>query len=218
MNLRTVRCFESVSVAARASTSFVARHVAWFAVMSVFAIALLLGSRAGDFLANESNNLRQADLLVVLGGGWEARTTMGGALMRDGWAQRVLLTGMPKAHDRNGEPSNDPRYSYLRSLGVSSETILLDSSAKSTWEEAHVIRDLVKKNGWSSVLIVSDPPHFRRLGWVCERVLGVSNIDYRLIASRPRWWNPSLWWENKISASFVLKEFIKLFYYRVKYV
>lgn len=218
MNLRTVRCFESVSVVTRASTSFVARYVAWFAMMSVFAIALLLGSRAGDFLANESNNPRQADLVVILGGGWETRVVTGGSLMRDGWAEHVLLTGVQKAHDRNGEPSNDPRYSYLRSLGVSSETILLDSSAESTWEEAHVIRDLVKKNGWSSVLIVSDPPHFRRLGWVCERVLGVSNIDYRLIASRPRWWNPSLWWENKISASFVLKEFIKLFYYRVKYV
>lgn len=194
------------------------KGIGWLGLLLLLSLGLALGSKAGDFLALEPNAPRHgADLLVVLGGGWEARTAAGGALMLDGWAPRVLLTGIPKTRNRDGEPPDNPRYSDLRALGISKEKILLDSFARNTWAEAHLIRDLLEKNGWRSVLIVSDPPHFRRLQWVCRRVFDGSNIDYRLIASRPNWWNSKLWWKNKTSASFVIKEFIKLLYYYVRY-
>lgn len=199
-------------------TVFVARRLGRLALIPMFLIGSMFAARAGNFLALEPNSPRYVDLIVILGGGWEARTAAGGALMRDGWARQVLLTGMPPMPRKDEERLRHPRYRYLRSLGVSREAILLDSSADSTWADVLVIRNVLEQNDWRSVLIVSDPPHLRRLRWVCERILSASNIDYRLIASRPYWWNEDRWWENKISASFVLKEFMKLFYYRVKYV
>lgn len=208
----------SMGVVSRSREVVGFKCIGWLGLLLLLTLGLALGSKAGDFLALEPNAPRHgADLLVVLGGGWNARTAAGGALMLDGWAPRVLLTGIPKTRNNNGEPLDHPRYSDLLALGVSKEQILLDGSARNTWAEAHLIRDVLDENGWRSVLIVSDPPHFRRLQWVCRRVFGGSNIDYQLIASRPNWWNPDLWWKNKTSASFVFKEFVKLLYYYVKY-
>src|SRR5690606_1123702 len=105
------------------------KGIGWLSLLLLLSLGLMLGSKAGDFLALKPDAPRHgADLLVVLGGGWKARTAAGGALMLDGWAPRVLLTGIPKTRNREGEPLDNPRYSDLRGLGISKEKILVDSS------------------------------------------------------------------------------------------
>ena len=66
-------------------------------------------------------------------------------------------------------------------------------------------------------MVVSDPPHMRRLQWVWSRVFKGSGIEVLLVAGTPVWWDAGRWWANEPSAKFVVNEYIKIAYYLVKY-
>ena len=74
----------------------------------------------------------------------------------------------------------------------------------------------MQKQKWQSVIIVSDPPHMRRLAWTWARVFKDSGLHYVLVASEPEWWSPGGWWKYEQSGAFVIMEYIKLAYYVVK--
>jgi hypothetical protein len=66
-------------------------------------------------------------------------------------------------------------------------------------------------------MVVSDPPHMRRLQWVWARVFKGSGIQVALIEGKPGWWNAERWWSNEASAKFVVSEYLKIAYYLIKY-
>lgn len=179
---------------------------------------LWLLARGGYFLAVETAVPEgRADLLVVLGGGWEFREITGLEWLRRGRAERVLLTGVPEPRDAEGYPLHFPRYRYFTDAGIARETLLTDGTAKNTWQEARVLRNLALQNRWRRILIVSDPPHFRRLAWVCEKVLEPAGIDFGLVPTRPNWWHAETWWRDPMAARFVVAEIFKWIYYRIRY-
>jgi len=160
--------------------------------------------------------LPQADAIVLLGGGWEYRERRTLELLRLGLAPRVLMTGVGEWNGL-GMPARCPAYDYLRGAGVAAEAILADGKAKNTWEEIVWIMNMAQRNGWKTLLIVSDPPHLRRLAWVCRKVLENHGIAYRLVPTRPDWWQPYAGWANPSAARFVAFECLKLTYYSVRY-
>jgi uncharacterized SAM-binding protein YcdF (DUF218 family) len=172
--------------------------------------------QAGTFLAVSPDVPAAADLLVVLGGGNEERIEKGAEIWRSGLVHHVLLTGVPE--DADGPVVSDPRYAYLKAQGLAPPVLLSDSTARSTWQEAQLVRKLLEERGWRHVLVVSDPPHLRRLHWVYARVFRDSNRDYRLVPTEPRWWKPSEWWSNRTSRRFVITEYVKYVYYRIAFI
>ena len=88
--------------------------------------------------------------------------------------------------------------------------------SENSYEEAENVLELMRKQGWSSVLAVSDPPHMRRLAWTWERVFKGSGLRYVLVASAAQWWSPGAWWRDEHSGAFVITEYIKLAYYIAK--
>lgn len=189
-------------------------------MISVVASLLLLlfnfAQILGTYLSVDTPEPRFSDIIVILGGGWDERVAEGEQLLGRGLSTRVLLTGVSSARDASGMPT-DRRYLILRKVGVSADSIYLDSSARNTWQEVHVIRDLLRTNGWHTVLMVSDPPHLRRLSWVCNRVLGKTEIEYTVVPTHPVWWDKMHWWRNGRSVWFVVQEYFKLLGYHLLY-
>lgn len=111
----------------------------------------------------------------------------------------------------------DRRLAVLLAAGVPPGTILLNGTAASTWEEAQAVAQLLYEKGWRSVLVVSDPPHLKRLKWVFRKVFRNSPIRVGLISSGPAWWNRYAWRTDPGAAAFVFSEIIKLSYYRIKF-
>jgi len=95
--------------------------------------------------------------------------------------------------------------------------MLVDSASRNSREEAQSTLALMTRNGWSRVLVVSDPPHMRRLSWTWSRVFSGSGKTFRLVVSAPADWNASRWWADEKNAQGVLMETIKLGYYLIKY-
>jgi hypothetical protein len=133
-------------------------------------------------------------------------------LHRDGFAPVLVLTG---AEEMAGEVL--PAYLYWRAAvlvrsGVPEGAVVLDTASSNSEEEAAFGLRLAKARGWKRVLVVSDPPHLRRLSVIWGRAFEGSGIEFVLVASRPRWWEPGRWWRSRMSAQFVLMEYIKLVY------
>jgi uncharacterized SAM-binding protein YcdF (DUF218 family) len=173
---------------------------------------------AGYFLEGPAAKPVAADVVVVLGGATMSdRLKKGAEIYHKGYAKRLLITGFSENSDEVIPLVMDWRIRYMQQLGIPHGAIIKDSTAKSSWMEAKLIASLFSNNHWTTALVVSDPPHMRRLSWTLDRVFSDTGYTYLLIPSEPVWWYPGGWWRNSVSTSFVLLELIKLGYYWFEY-
>jgi uncharacterized SAM-binding protein YcdF (DUF218 family) len=153
---------------------------------------------------------------VVLGGDDGGRLVRGLGLYRGGYAPTVVLTGIEHGNRMTRSAYLTWRAEFLVRQGVPRSALRYDTESDNSYEEAANVRSLMEKHGWRSVLVVSDPPHMRRLSWTWERVFRGSGRHYVLVPSEPDWWAPQDWWRDEKSGAFVLMEYIKLAYYIAK--
>ena len=55
-------------------------------------------------------------------------------------------------------------------LGIPGEDIILEKSASNTYQNVKFTKDIMKKYGWDSVLVVSSPYHMRRVMMVYDKI------------------------------------------------
>ena len=172
---------------------------------------------AGHFLAAPSQPQRAADAIVLLGGDTGSRGKLGLDLVAEGYADNVVLVRLEFAgNDFNARYSHGQVKEFL-AAGIRRENIFFDNNSWHSWDEAVNTLQLMKEKGWSSVLVVSDPPHMRRLKCVWGKVFRGSGLSYTLVASRSAWWQAGSWWKEERSAGFVFGEFGKMIYYLIRY-
>jgi uncharacterized SAM-binding protein YcdF (DUF218 family) len=181
------------------------------------AIGLVLLAVAGRFVSAPAHELFAADVIVALGGDGGSRVRKAAQLYVQGWAPRLLLTGVDGGDPAAREPFLEWRAALLVAQGVPRSAILFDVSSRNSREEAAQTRLLLQREGWRRAIVVSDPPHLRRLAWVWSRAFSDSALDYRLVPSEMPDWDAAAWWRNEKSAQFVLMELIKLAYYAMRY-
>ncbi len=110
-----------------------------------------------------------ADCAIVLGAAvWpgerpsptlRARAERAGALYHEGFVHHLVLTG--------GVGDNPPSEAeamrrVLRGQGVPDEAMLLEEQATTTAESARYCADILRRKGWRTALLVSDPWHLPR--------------------------------------------------------
>ncbi|TCD48337.1 YdcF family protein [Chlorobium sp. N1] len=184
----------------------------------LLAIAMLAGAgflSLGYLLSFPAKKAEKADVIVILGGDSGRRVRKGAELYRSGYAPNVVLTGIDERYYRPGRLNWRQR--RMVSLGVPLKAIKIDSRSQTTWDEAFNTMEAMKKHGWKKALIVSDPPHMFRLHTTWNRAFRKSGRSFVLIATRPEWWHPALWWNNAISSRFVYSELKKNLFYAIVY-
>jgi uncharacterized SAM-binding protein YcdF (DUF218 family) len=166
----------------------------------------------GHWLEAPQSMPTEGDLIVVLGGDVGDRTLRSVQLFRATNA-KVLITGLEYSPRETRSHYSSWRASILVDAGIPREAILFDRASSNSWEEAHYARDLMLSNQWKTALVVSDPPHLRRLDWTWRRAFEKTSLEYKLVASNAVWWKPGRWWAHEKSAQMVITEQIKLVYY-----
>jgi uncharacterized SAM-binding protein YcdF (DUF218 family) len=189
----------------------------WFAGVAALAIGLALLAVAGRFVSAPAHEPFAADVIVALGGDGGSRVRKAAQLYAQGWAPRLLLTGIDGGDPAAREPFLEWRAALLVAQGVPRSAILFDVSSLNSRDEAAHAKALLQREGWRRAIVVSDPPHLRRLAWVWSRAFEGSGLDYRLVPSEMPDWNAAAWWRDEKSAQFVLMELIKLAYYAIRY-
>jgi uncharacterized SAM-binding protein YcdF (DUF218 family) len=113
---------------------------------------------------------RPADAIVVMGAAqydgrpspvFAARLDHGVALFLAGDAPRLVLTGGKAAGDRTTEAAVGRAFAIER--GVPPEAIIVEDQSRTTLESVRAVAALLKADGASTALFVSDRPHMLRV-------------------------------------------------------
>jgi uncharacterized SAM-binding protein YcdF (DUF218 family) len=183
-------------------------------VLLLVVLALGFGTvafvNAARFLDAPGREPGRADAVMVLGGGFGDRERRAAEIYRAGLAPTLVLMGME-------DSVNDKEIDYLHwrsrvlsRAGVPESAMLIDPESSTSLREARYGARLARERGWKRVIVVSDPPHMRRLAIVWGRAFEGSGTEVVLVPTRPSWWTPDQWWSNDKCAGFVVMEYIKL--------
>lgn len=191
----------------------------WLLLLVLPVLALVAFFRLGAWLAAPAAEPIVADAVVVLGGdGDNGRAARAGELFRAGFVRQVVLTGGSGKPGAALDAPADPRVKLLTGMGVPSSALLFDSASRNSWEEALNGGRMMDEKGWRRVLVVSDPPHLRRLALAWGHALRNDRQQFVLVASAADWWHPDDWWRDQRSAHFVRRESLGLVFYALRVV
>lgn len=172
---------------------------------------------AGVYLSSPNEAPKASDLVVILGGGTGERLEKGASLLEQGLAQQVMVTGFRMEDAVLQQWQGSWRKAYLMDKGVPAEAILLKPDVASTYDEVQAVLSLMRERDYQRVLIVSDPPHLRRIHSVFSEVFAGQPYEYATIAADANWWHPWRWWTNPGAIGFVLTETVKMVFYWIRY-
>ncbi|PTB88132.1 hypothetical protein C9925_00260 [cyanobacterium G8-9] len=146
----------------------------------------------------------KSDIIVCLGGGTVERLNTAVKLFTDGYSKenKVMLIG--ESYDTK---------EYLKSTYPSVD-IEQHHEPKNTKEEVLYIKSYMSEYGYKTALVVTDPPHSRRVR-ILDIILsvdGVSESTLHLVSSKVDWWKAKKYYDDKRSGETVLSESIRILY------
>ncbi len=192
-------------------------------VVLVFHAPLL--ARFGHWLV-ETDEPAPADVIIVLGGQSGHRIVKGRELYAAGLAERIAITGPNAEYPEFEEPTYVRWLHLLDRVGMPEDRIDLLSPSNSTFDDAVLVRDYLHRTGHRSALVVTDPYHTKRAGWVIRRMLAgtssgdesaADDLEIRVVACDQPWFAPDRWWKDEKQLLFVVLEYVKFGYYVASY-
>ena len=170
----------------------------------------------GNWLSQPVNDPVKSDLIVTLGGGESERDQMAADLYKAGYAKKILLTGMGKIVNSSQHYYEYPRSLFFLKQGIPAEALLFDGLSINTHQEAINIAIVLTAHHWHSALVVTDPPHIRRVAFCLSSVFK-NNFSYSLIQSDAPTWHADRWRQDENWRRFSLSEVVKLIFYAIVY-
>ena len=171
--------------------------------------------------------LHQADAIVIFSGsaGYVERSRYAAGLYEKGVAPLIILTN---DHTRGGWSNEEERNPFfveravaeLRAAGVDQSSIrVLNDPVFSTYDEAIVLRNYASAHQNSKLLFVTSPYHSRRALWTVRRVFGGMDTQIGIETPNPGLQSPKPWQWLFLRSGWrqVALEYLKLFYYRLRY-
>lgn len=161
------------------------------------------------------------DIIVSLGGDNGNRIKKTLKIYDDSLSlsHKIILTGVDNFEPAMKIHELDWRASYLIKEGVPAHNIVLNSNAKNTFEEMKFIKNYMIEHNMTHVMVVTDPPHSRRIAFFANTVLKYPafNLHLQIIGSENDWWNAESYYTNAEAIIFVINESIKYTYYYLQY-
>lgn len=177
--------------------------------------------RAGTWLVKESVP-SHADALVLLMGNFTDRVLQTADLYRSGIADRVIIAeesmgGYKGLTDRGVKiiSHTSQAVSSLVALGVPADSItILPGDARSTLDEAVIVRDYIGTNpGLDTLILVSSPYHLRRSSVIFGKAFkeaGLTVFTGTSGSGTYTGFDADRWWRSKEDIQHVLTEVIKI--------
>jgi uncharacterized SAM-binding protein YcdF (DUF218 family) len=147
----------------------------------------------------------KSDLILCLGGGEKERLKKTIELYKLNYSKNILLT----ATNTN---TINKELSLLHKENIDENYILFQDKLLNTYDELYFTKELMLKNSYKSVLIISDEPHSLRIKLLIQTFIKFEkdNISYKIVGSNPKWWNKKEFYKNKRAIYFVTRESFKI--------
>lgn len=177
----------------------------------ILAVLLYIGhgfilKEAGRFLYYK-DELKPADVIVVLAGEETERVEHGVKLFKEGWSRkdRMILTGGPLVWKYTWATLMQEHAVHL---GMQKSAILLADKSKTTEEDAIFTKELMDKHGYKSCIIVTSPYHSRGALKIFKRVMG-DKIKIISAPAEESWFQFDEWWKRERDRKRVMNEYSK---------
>jgi uncharacterized SAM-binding protein YcdF (DUF218 family) len=162
-----------------------------------------------------TNNPVESDIIVCLGGGDYHRIDKAISLYRAGYSIKhlIVLTGDDVTPERKRAGYKDFRVRMLDKKYAAIPYVHFPGLS-STREEALFIKHYMHARGYRSALIVTDPPHSRRvkiLLSILDRDLN-SEMKFLIVGSGVRWWDGEHYYRNGTARYHAMIELMKIPY------
>ena len=165
--------------------------------------------------------LQEADYVLPLGSGEDSRVMMAAAIVKAGWAPRVLVTKTvvsPEAKEGIIPPTYEIYRTVLRHYGIPDrDVLLLGDEIDHTYGEIQALAEFLQSAPQARVLIVTDGYHTRRTRLAVSYLLKDRPGQVSLISSPSDTIAPQTWWRHEEGFEEVLAEHFKLLFYAVHY-
>ncbi len=180
-------------------------------LLTVFAAVVYFGhsfilDKAGHYIYKK-DELKPADVIVVLAGEHEERVKYGVKLFKEEWAKkdRIIMAGGPVVWKYSWASLMKEHAEYL---GVPSKAILIEDKSASTEEDAKYTKEILMKHGYKSIILVTSPYHSKRSSIIFGKMLGK---DIRIVSApvEESWFKFDDWWKRRRDRSMVLNEYSK---------
>ncbi len=195
----------------------------FYVILSYYHAPILTG--LGRYLIVE-HPPQKSDLIVCLAGANVDRGLAVADAYGKGLAPRIFVArevppdGYELLEERgvNYPQSVDLMRMLLEGLGIPRSAFLTsDRPSKSTFEEANLVKDVVMKNGYSSIIVITTPYHSRRAWLTFRKVFEENDVRLLMLPSPYSDFNPTDWWKKRRYLREVIIEYQKLIYYALKY-
>ena len=162
--------------------------------------------KAGRYLYYK-DEIKPADVIVVLAGEETERVEYGVKLFKEGWARkdRMILAGGPLVWKYTWASLMKE---HAISLGAPKGAILLEDKSRTTEEDVRFTKDILNKYGYKSCILVTSPYHSRRATRIFRKIMG----DKIIVISAPAeksWFSFDEWWKRRKDRAMVLDEYSK---------
>lgn len=157
------------------------------------------------------DELKPADVIVVLAGEETERVEYGVKLFKEGWARkdRMILSGGPVVWKYTFASLMEE---HALHLGVSKKDILLEDRSTSTEEDARFTREILRQHGYTSLILVTSPYHSKRADKIFRKTMG-NEIRVISAPAEKSWFRFEDWWERKRDRKVVFMEFSKFLWF-----
>jgi hypothetical protein len=164
------------------------------------------------YIFDVTSNATKSDLILCLGGGEKERLAKTIELYKLNYGEKILLTAT------NMEVINK-EIKLLEEEKINENNILFKDKLLNTYDELSFTKELMIKNNYKSVLIISDEPHSLRIKILIESFIKFdkNNISYIIVGSNPKWWNKKEFYKHKRAIYFVARESFKILFNLVFY-
>lgn len=164
----------------------------------------------GGFLV-VGDPVEQADAVVLLSGGDDARLDEAVRIYREDLVKHLLITETGTIPEGGGPRASALLQRQAEAAGVAGGDIWTTlGKSSSTRDEAAGVRDFCENNGLKTIIVVTDPYHTRRTQIIFDAVFSGSPVRTLVRPVCDHWYQSSTWFFSLRGWQTTVTEYLKL--------
>jgi len=183
-----------------------------------FILTVLLFINLGNFL-DLTTEPKQSDIIVVLGGGKDARIKKGLELYKENISKSNQII-FPHKNFTNVVLSKNYLENFIKEHKINESMIIYLKRLPNTMKELIEIKKYLKQNNFKSVLFVTHPTHTLRIKLLANFLEDYEKEDIKInfaSADHTKVWSSQYYFLELESIKLVFSEYLKIVYNFIKY-
>ena len=192
-----------------------------FKLLKGFLVVLVIFSLFVFFIGKKLDITQEptaADIIICLGGGYVERLDKGIELYKEKLSSKIIFTGNLIGALNPKDKLGFWKVNYFKEHGVLTHDFSFLENTHDTHEEIKSIKKYMLQHHYKKVLIVSDPPHSKRISYLMKFFEYKKNgLSAKIISSDVLWWTRSSYCDTLWSMKEAVYEILGNIYYYIKY-